>query len=306
MSLIQGGAGDALRFSNEQVGMFAIDGFLSLDRITSREEVEQIRLLADDLVAKKAGAREGAFFDTLASGSDGQGPRSIQITKPSNYSPALRRTAFLKNATKIAKQLLSPDCVFVGDMILLKTARIGTGTPWHQDEAFRDARFTRNEITFWMPLRDVSIDEGCMLFVPGSHRLGVLEHRSPNNDPRAHALECCGDFPRDEAVACPLPAGGCTIHTSKTIHCTKTNTSPGDRYAYTLVFAERPTPAANPISYPWLDEKQTEDQRAKRAWLRRGGVFIMLIRKLREGGFATPGGVAVAFKRGLRMLRSGQ
>ena len=142
-----------------------------------------------------------------------------------------------------------------------------------------------------------------MLFVPESHRLGVLEHRSPNNNPRTHALECCGDFPRDLAVACPLPAGGCTIHTSRTVHCTKTNTSPANRYAYILVFCVPPTPAANPTSYPWLDEKRTDDQRAKRAWLLRGGVFIVLMRKLRQGDLLSARGFAVAFKRGMRILR---
>ncbi len=55
-----------------------------------------------------------------------------------------------------------------------------------------------------------------MQFIPGSNKWDVLEHRSPGGDKSLHPLECCGDFPREQAVPEPLDPGGITVHDART------------------------------------------------------------------------------------------
>jgi hypothetical protein len=296
-------ANDTALFSDELAGTLARNGFATLDSITSLEEVAEIRTILSTLIANNVGAKEGARFDTLSTSPDEEHERSIQITNPSEFAPELWKTRYVQNATQLARKLLSPDCVLMVDFALMKPAHVGAGTPWHQDEAYRDPAFIHTELTFWMPLQDVGIDDGCMVFIPHRQNLGVLDHKSLHDDPRSHAFECSVQIPEEEAVACPLPAGGCTIHNQVTLHCTRDNTSSVDRYAYILIFTIPPKPAPETSSFPWLEGRQNLDRQAKRAWLLRGGVFVLLMRKWRRGDLRGMAMLRYSFAKGIKLLR---
>jgi hypothetical protein len=287
---------------NDKVQDLASNGFVSLNAITTREEVAEIQSILISLVERRAGEKEGAFFDTNSVlSTDTQ--RSIQLTNPSYFEPALRRTVYVQRATRLAQQLISPNAFLIGDFLLLKPANVGSGTPWHQDEAYRDPNFIHNELSFWMPLQDTDAGAGCMVFIPRSHDLGVLDHKSPDHDIRKHALECSDEFNAEGSVACPLPAGGCTIHNSRTLHRTTDNTSSTDRYAYILVFGAPMTPAEDVHSFPWLDKRRAADQETRRRWLLRGGIVILLLRKLRRGDFWNFSLAWDSLRRGLSNMR---
>jgi Phytanoyl-CoA dioxygenase (PhyH) len=183
--------------------------------------------------------------------------------------PQLLETSYVQNATYLARKLRHPDCILRTNYVLLKPARIGIGTPCHQDEAYRDPRFLHHELTFWIPLQDVDADQGCMMFIPKSHRQGILTHESPNHDPCTHVIVCPGEFREDRAVACPLPAGGCTIHDQRILHCTDNNLSGVDRYAYILMFGMASTPPSGKELFPWLEHRAVASLRAKRGWVLR-------------------------------------
>ena len=163
----------------------------------------------------------------------------------------------------------------------MKPALDGPATPWHQDEAFHDPAFDYEEISIWLALQPVNEVNGCMQFLPGTHR-EVLPHCSPNDDPRVHGLECRAGFDPGAAVTCPLPAGGCTIHTGRTLHAAGPNRSAEPRLAYVLTYLLPPVPAARPRSFPWLEEKNTARLHRKRRWMRRGGLFVATWRLLRR------------------------
>jgi len=278
------------------------DGFIALNAITNADEVTSIRATLSSLFSNQIGAKEGSMFDTLTSDPGEESGRSIQMTNPADYAPELRRTQFVRNATKIARQVLSPDAMLTFDLALLKPALIGKGTPWHQDEAYREPGFIHDELTFWMPLQNVGRDDGCMVFIPGSHHLGLLEHRSVNNDPRAHALECCDTFPEAEAIDRPLPSGGCTIHNSRTIHCTRDNTSRVDRYAYILVFCAPPKRDPESRTMGWIVQRNNAPRMTKRSWLLRGGIFTLIKRKWQRGELRGVTMIRYSVAKGVRIL----
>jgi len=249
-------------------------GFLRLDRVATTAETSHIRGVVEKLFAARAGYEEGAHFNFAGADDDPAAPSFPQIIAPHNYAASLRRTDYYKRASAIARQILGPEARFGGDHTLLKPALNGPVTPWHQDEAFRNPNSEYREISIWMPLQPVNEVNGCMQFIPGTHRGPILPHRSQNNDPRAHALEACEGVDLAAAVSCPLPAGGCTIHTGRTLHAAGPNRSTAPRLAYVLNFVIPPVPALSPRSFPWLEEKETARLKRMRVWMRRGGVFV--------------------------------
>jgi ectoine hydroxylase-related dioxygenase (phytanoyl-CoA dioxygenase family) len=156
---------------------------------------------------------------------------------------------------------------------------IGAATPWHQDEAFQDPANEYHELSFWLALQPTDRSNSCMEFIPQSHHRPVLPHWFPGDDPRVHALECVSGFDPAEAVPCALPAGGCTIHTQRTLHYAGPNASANPRLAYVLIFDLVPTPATEARVFPWREAHRTARAQREQAWRRRGGILVHLWRQ---------------------------
>jgi ectoine hydroxylase-related dioxygenase (phytanoyl-CoA dioxygenase family) len=289
--------------ADEQVQSFERDGFLTFEQLVSRRELIEIKRTLEHLFASHAGENEGAQLDLVSSG----GPRtSPQINNPVNYAPSLHKMRFFEDALVLAKQLLGEKARFLWDMAILKTAQTGAPTPWHQDEAYRDPNFDYTELTIWIALQDTPIENGCLRFIPGSHRAGVLEHGSVNGDTSAQALQCDASFDADAGVSCPLLAGDCTIHHHRALHCSNPNTSARPRVGYILIFGLEPKPAETARTFPWLEGRHTSAQERRRQWMWHGGLFVTLWRKVRRRDM--PGWLSIkyAIKRSLEVLHSGR
>jgi ectoine hydroxylase-related dioxygenase (phytanoyl-CoA dioxygenase family) len=202
---------------------------------------------------------------------------------PERFAPKLRQSEFYRNARTIARQILGPEASLKQSHSIMKPARSGAATPWHQDEAFGDPTLDYHEISFWLALQPVDRQNSCMRFIPGSHKWPIVPHVSPGGDNRVHALDCSAAIDDSQAVDGILPAGGCTLHTTKTVHGAGPNDSDDARWAYILVFGIPATPHAGERSYPWQDGKETGRQKRRKAWLSRGGLFVVAWRKLRQG-----------------------
>lgn len=270
------------QLSASQISFFKEQGYLRLDRVVEPSEVDRLKGLLQTLFASKAGVNEGAQFDLVGSSDNASQSTLPQIINPSNYARELLRSNFFKTASAIAHQLLGPHARFSDDHVLMKPAKVGAATPWHQDEAFRDPKYVTREISIWLALQSVDRVNGCMEFIPASNIGEVLPHRSPNGNGSVHALECFEGFDVDTAVPCPVPAGGCTIHTGRTLHFAGPNRSDAPRYAYVLIFNLPPLPMRESRDFPWLADRQTQHAERNRRWRSHGGFAVEAVRWVRK------------------------
>jgi ectoine hydroxylase-related dioxygenase (phytanoyl-CoA dioxygenase family) len=98
---------------------------------------------------------------------------------------------------------------------------------WHQDVTYWGLEPPR-AITAWIAIDDADEENGCMSVIPGSHRLGVLEHgkseRAGNllsvNQEVPDALVDAG-----RAVSMPLRAGQMSLHDGMLLHGSHPNRS---------------------------------------------------------------------------------
>jgi Phytanoyl-CoA dioxygenase (PhyH) len=292
--------------NDDQVQSFSTNGFLAFKGLVAPDELREVRSIIEDLFERRAGEKEGAHLDLIAAGGTVAPRTSPQITNPVNYAPRLQQTRFFQDALAIARQLLGEKAYGRWDFAILKSPQTGAATPWHQDEAFRDPNFDFTELTIWIALQDTPAESGCLRFIPGSHRAGVLSHHSVNDDPLSHALECDADFDVSAGVACPLRAGDGTIHHPRTLHCSNPNTSARPRFGYILVFGLAPRPIETSRTFPWLERRHTFAQDRRRQWMRRGGLFVTVWRKIRRREVPDWLSVKYAMKRSLEVLHSGR
>lgn len=241
--------------TDEQVAAFRRDGFTSVPRITTDEELEWLRPLYDHLFADKRGAFRGGYFD-LARQYDAEGDDEVpQVLTPEHRFPQLRSTNVACNARRISAQLLDlpeADLKQWGHMIL-KPPLIGGELPWHQDEAYWDPLLAYRAVGCWMPLDVATVESGCMHFLPGSHLGDVRVHRHIGDDPSVHGLITDGVDDTTE-VAVPLDPGGATFHHCRTLHRTTPNVSDHARRAWANEYQAEPVALAPEVApqRPWV------------------------------------------------------
>ncbi|MGA3091057.1 MAG: phytanoyl-CoA dioxygenase family protein [Terriglobales bacterium] len=299
---------ERLPLCREQIEFFQTNGYLPIRQIAAPHEVRELRASIEDLFRWRVGEKEGAQEDFLAGRKRHVKKTAPQIINPVNYLPELHRTQCFKKALAIARQILGENAWCSCDLAIMKQAYVGTGTPWHQDDAFRDPTLEYHTVNIWLALHDATAENGCLRYLPGSHKNDVLEHGPPNGDPTSQALECIADFDRENLVSCELPAGGCTIHHSRMLHSAGPNRSPTARLAYIMIFSLPPTPAKRAQEFPWLSRRETPAQARRRRWMRRGGLFVAAWRKLRREGFTSLKdwhGLKWSVERSVSDLRSG-
>lgn len=251
--------------TQEQIEFYEREGYLSIEALTTQEEVAWLREIYDRLFSERVGREEGNQFDLAGTDEEGKEASLPQILNPSKYAPELNDSQLLKNATTISKQLRGEEATCRFAHAIFKPARSGAETPWHQDAAYWGPNLIYSGFSIWVPLQEATPENGCMEFVPGSHKLDVVEHQSINNDPRIHGLELTPEQMDkiDNVATCPLPAGGATLHGGYMMHHTGANRSDVPRRAIILSCSAPRVPREVPRTFPWNEAKKTA--RAERA-----------------------------------------
>ncbi|XP_069505041.1 L-threonyl-[L-threonyl-carrier protein] 4-chlorinase-like [Ambystoma mexicanum] len=120
---------------------------------------------------------------------------------------------------------------------------------WHQDIKYWG--FEGGPVaSVWLALDDVDTENGVLQVIPGSHKQGILEHRtatapgnmlSANQEIPGHLVDV------EKAVECPLKAGQMSVHDGLTVHASEPNLSHRRRCGFVIRYV--PT-TAYPVQDP--------------------------------------------------------
>ena len=237
-----------------EIDFYAENGYLVYRQMTTSEELEWLTHVYDTLISRPRSGYLDTVFDVAKPYGSTAPPKLGQLLFPERLVPAIRDTAMWRNARRVAIKLLDVPAEEVEHWghILYKEGGGGNETPWHQDEAYWDFALQYHAIGAWMPLQDVDVDNGCLWFVPGSHRGDVLNHRHLRDDPAIHVLETTETVDTSAAVAVPLPAGGMSFHHPRLLHYSGANSSGQIRRAWANEFQTAPVQRDRPADRPWI------------------------------------------------------
>ena len=240
----------------EQIAFFNENGYLAVDAVMPAAEIPSVRAIYDRLFDPERSGADADLHDLSGWREKGRKIALPQILQPAKYAPELLETQLVANLKAMMVQLIGEGTKMVGDHAINKLPHSEVETPWHQDEAYWDPAKQYRSLSVWVPLQPATKVNGCMHFVPGSHRLEVIPHRPIGDNPKVGGLEVVpGSFDLSKAVACELPAGGATFHRDRTLHYTPANHSDDFRRAYIVVGAQMEKPRATPRSFPWKDRQ---------------------------------------------------
>lgn len=207
----------------EQKAFWDEQGFLAVENILSQSEVEMLRKSADKLNALAQGLNDSTDrFKLKAFGDSGGGKLLQQVAEPHELGGEWMALARDPRILDIVEILLGPNIMLYYSMFMMKPPRQGFTAPWHQDFAF----FVHDRakmLACQIYVDDSTLENGCIKVVPGSHKLGLLNHFQ--GDYFTEKVQ--GDVTEFDAkaVAVPMRAGGIVIWHSLTLHASDPNRS---------------------------------------------------------------------------------
>jgi hypothetical protein len=161
------------RLTGDQIRFFEERGYLA--GIPILDDI-QIDVLREELDAIGDPAHPGhALFYEFHSNESADPARVLfHALGAWRIAPGLHDLLWHPAVTVPAAQLIGGPVRFWHDQLFSKPARHGGVVAWHQDYSYWTRTQPMAHLTCWIGLDDSTRDNGCLYYVPGSHRWGLL------------------------------------------------------------------------------------------------------------------------------------
>ncbi|XP_052093444.1 phytanoyl-CoA dioxygenase domain-containing protein 1-like isoform X2 [Mytilus californianus] len=155
-------------------------------------------------------------------------------------NPVFKKLTFDERIKAIAKSINLVDPVVCQSMYIFKQPGIGGEVIPHQDSTFL---YTDPMKLFgiWIALEDAAVENGCLYFIPGSHKSGIYGNRRMIRNPdKSEGQSTCtfrGEtekFDNNKWVSAPVKKGGLVLIHGEVVHKSERNTSDSSRNIYTF------------------------------------------------------------------------
>ncbi len=212
------------RSDYEREGVVRLRAFLSADEVSAvRAELE--RYLREDLDCLPADAR------TLE--ADNRTVRNLWRLEQHNvFFRALGERADLR---ALVAPLVRGEPVLAAVETFNKPALIGSGVPWHQDNAYF-CQTPPDMLTLWIAIDPVTEANGPVFFLRGSHLDGAQPTRPSGVRGNSIGLAEVPHAPAERLFCGLLEPGDATVHHCETLHHSAPNTTPQSRLGLLLVY----------------------------------------------------------------------
>jgi len=229
--------------SNEQLAFYAENGYVVVPDIVPPDVLKRIRDAITEITTEAQAGRSTRVSDTIVE-PDAASTASTTATKAPlrklnalvPHDPFFRSVAASPTILDVVTQLTGQprQIMLYSDQVFLKPAHCGSPKPLHQDNSYFRVTPHSHGVTCWMAVDDSTEENGCMRYIPGSHKLGLLPHKQIS---AAHLTPEDSDLGQEIPV--PIPAGAAIFHHLLTLHSSHANTSAKPRRAWALHYANR-------------------------------------------------------------------
>lgn len=208
-----------------EISLYRKQGFLIRENFLHSGEVNELRQAVNETVAAM-GTRKiaGAGADW----TEGDGYYDNVFTQRLNLwklNPTVKSAMLSPALGEMLCHLAGIDGIRVWhDQALIKEP-FGNPTSWHVDVPYWSF-FSRDAISIWIALEDATLENGCLYYIPGSHKF--TGGQNPAIGENLNGLfKIYPELAKIDPVAAPLKAGSCVFHNGLTAHgagCNMTRT----------------------------------------------------------------------------------
>ena len=216
----------SFHLSQDQVEHFHQWGFVSGVRILNDEQIEKLIRELEEIIFPDHEGRE-LFYEYNSNESSDPNRVLFHALGAWRVRPAFHDLLWNPAMTIPASQLLGGSVRFWHDQIFVKPPKRGGVVAWHQDYSYWTRTKPMAHLTCWFALDDSTMENGCMQYIPGSHRWNLLPITGLAGDMQAIKAVLDEDQHRafEKPMAIELKRGEATFHHPLMIHGSRENLS---------------------------------------------------------------------------------
>jgi ectoine hydroxylase-related dioxygenase (phytanoyl-CoA dioxygenase family) len=219
------------RLSDEQISFFNENGYLTGVKILNDEQIEFLRNELSELM-KPEQAENSLWYEFNLNESADKSKTLFHALGAWRISEAFHDLLWHPAFCVPASQLLNGAVRFWHDQLFVKPARDGGIVAWHQDYSYWTRTVPIAHLTCWIGLDDSTAENGCLRYVPRSHKWNLLPVTSLAGD--MNAIQTVLDEEQKEnfqPIAVELKAGEASFHHPLLVHGSFENFSDRPRRA---------------------------------------------------------------------------
>ena len=222
------------RLTDEQVDFYAENGYLRGIRVLDERQIDVLR---DELAAFFQSDHPGRELWYEYHSNESADPDTVLFHALGAWriAPGFHDLLWNPAVTVPASQLLEGAVRFWHDQLFCKPAWHGGVVAWHQDYSYWTRTIPMRHLTCWTGLDDATSENGCLQYVPQSHKWGLLDKPELAGD-----MEGIKDYLTDEQkeqfkpIPIELKKGYATFHHPLMVHGSYENYSERPRRAVVL------------------------------------------------------------------------
>jgi ectoine hydroxylase-related dioxygenase (phytanoyl-CoA dioxygenase family) len=206
------------------------DGVIRVRRLFAAEKVAELRQLLSDYIAEKVPTLPPSDRTFEA---DGKTVRNLWRIE--QHDPRFTAAACTPELLALVAKLVNGEPVLAAIETFNKPARIGSGVPYHQDNAYF-CQSPPDMLTVWVAMDAATLENGPVYYISGSHTQGVLPTKKSGVAGNSMGMAVEPTVPLSEQFCGTLEPGDALIHHCQTIHHSAPNKSDHSRLGLLLVF----------------------------------------------------------------------
>jgi ectoine hydroxylase-related dioxygenase (phytanoyl-CoA dioxygenase family) len=210
------------------------NGFVVVADFLNADEIAEWRDVVDEAVTGRKRERIPGFGQEEENNEGYYNNVFIQRVNLWQTNERMRKLMLDARLGQMAATLAGVDGIRIWhDQALIKQPWANP-TGWHLDNPYWSFH-SRDAITIWVALDDVTLENGCMWFIPGSHKTATYDNVGigPN---MGDLFKVYPDWAKQQAVPNPMKAGSCSFHNGLIAHGAGPNMTPGWRRAMTCAY----------------------------------------------------------------------
>jgi len=169
------------RLSDDQVEFYRENGYLAGIRLLTDEQIEVLRKELAALVDPSNPGNE-LFYEFNSNESADPEKILFHALGAWRITPGFHDLLWNPAFCVPASQLLDGPVRFWHDQLFYKPAHHGGVVIWHQDYSYWTRTQPMAHLSCWIGLDDSTRENGCVHYVPGSHRWNLLPREDFAND----------------------------------------------------------------------------------------------------------------------------
>jgi phytanoyl-CoA hydroxylase len=221
--------------SQSQINAYQENGFLIIEDFLSPQELTVMQAIANrggQKIPGKAGMV--GEEDGINSNADYFSKVFDQMINLWQTDEGVKKLMLNPEIGEMAAKLAGVEGIRIWHDQALFKRPWANPTSWHLDTPFWSFS-DRRALSIWIALDDATLENGCLFFIPGSHKKTGFENPGigKNMDSIFDYYPGLRQMPSVSAV---MKAGSCSFHNGLTIHGANANMTSGSRRAMTCAY----------------------------------------------------------------------